>query len=97
MHKFFELRHNILTKLTKNLSWLELSPIAYFIAEIFTFAEKFKKSNVNNNGKGNDIDNGNGNANINGNLNDNVNDDVFAVSNFSGFSDFFLQCKEEKQ
>ena len=65
--------------------------------EIFTFAEKFKKSNVNNNGKGNDIDNGNGNANINGNLNDNVNDDVFAVGNFSGFSDFFLQCKEEKQ
>ena len=65
--------------------------------EIFTFAEKFKKSNVNNNGKGNDIDNGNGNANINGNLKDNVNDDVFAVSNFSGFSDFFLQCKEEKQ
>ena len=49
--------------------------------EIFTFAEKFKKSNVNNNGKGNDIDNGN--ANNNGNLNDNVNDDVFAVSNFS--------------
>ena len=61
--------------------------------EIFTFAEKFKKSNVNNNGKGNDIDNGNGNANIN----DNLNDDVFAVANFSGFSDFFLQCKEEKQ
>ena len=53
-------------------------------------------TNENNNGKGNDIVNGNGNANINGNLNDNVND-VFAVSNFSGFSDFFLQCKEEKQ
>ena len=42
------------------------------------------------------IDNGNGNANINGNLKNNVND-VFAVSNFSGLSDFFLQCKEEKQ
>lgn len=64
--------------------------------EIFTFAENFKKNNVNNNGngKGNDIENGN--ANNNRNLNDNVNDDVFAVINFSGFRDFFLQCKEEE-
>ena len=33
---------NIFTKLTKNLSWLELSPIVNFIAEIFTFAENFQ-------------------------------------------------------